>query len=267
MGESVEAFYDDLAESYHLMFENWDHTIARQAAILGPILEQYTSKVSAHVLDCACGIGTQALGLAQRGHILVGSDLSKSAIARATNEARMRSLDITFHVADMRNLGVIPESGFDAVLVADNALPHLLLQPDLERAIVEIGTKLKDSGILLATLRDYDQLLSIRPTMLQPAFYEQDGKTRFVHQVWQWLGEQYSLHVYITLETENGWRVKHFASTYRALRRSDLNQALEAAGFIDIRWLDPDATSFYQPIVVATKSGAGRWGRTLKMNR
>ncbi len=258
MDESVEAFYDDLAESYHLMFENWDHTIARQASILGPILERYTGKVSAHVLDCACGIGTQALGLAQRGHILVGSDLSKSAIARATNEARMRSLDITFHVADMRNLSVIPESSFDVVLVADNALPHLLLQPDLEQAIVEIGSKLKDSGILVATLRDYDHLLSIQPTMQQPAFYEQDGKTRFVHQVWQWHGEQYALHVYITLETENGWRVKHFASMYRALRRSDLNQALQAAGFTDIRWLEPDATSFYQPIVVATKSGARR---------
>jgi ubiquinone/menaquinone biosynthesis C-methylase UbiE len=254
MGESVEAFYDDLAESYHLMFENWDHSIATQAAVLGPILEWYSGRASAYVLDCACGIGTQALGLAQRGHILVGSDLSKSAISRATNEARMRNLDITFHVADMRNLSVIPENGFDAVLVADNALPHLLLQPDLEQAIVEIAAKLQDSGILLATLRDYDHLLSIRPTIQEPAFYVQDGKTRFVHQVWQWHGDQYALHVYITLETENGWRVKHFASTYRALRRSDLNQALEAAGFTDILWLEPGATSFYQPIVIATKS-------------
>jgi glycine/sarcosine N-methyltransferase len=253
MGELVEAFYDDLAESYHLMFENWDHSIARQAAILGPILEQYSGKVSAYVLDCACGIGTQTLGLAQRGHILVGSDLSKSAIARATNEARMRDLDIKFHVADMRNLSAIAENGFDAVLVADNALPHFLLQTDLERAIVEIAAKLQDSGILLATLRDYDHLLSIRPTMQAPAFFEHEGKTRFVHQVWQWHGEQYALHVYITMETENGWRVKHFASTYRALRRSDLNQALQAAGFLDIRWLEPDATSFNQPIVVATK--------------
>jgi glycine/sarcosine N-methyltransferase len=260
MGESVEAFYDDLAESYHLMFENWDGSIARQAAILGPILEQHTGKVSAYVLDCACGIGTQAIGLAQRGHRLVGSDLSKSAIGRAISEARTRDLDIRFHVADMRNLSSIPEKGFDAVLVGDNALPHLLSQPDLEQATVEIAAKLKDSGILLATIRDYDHLLSVRPTMQEPAFYEQDGKSRFVHQVWQWRGEQYGLHVYITLETESGWRVRHFASTYRALRRSDVNQALQAAGFRDISWLEPAATLFYQPIVIATKSGARRLG-------
>jgi len=136
MAESVKTFYDDLAESYHLMFENWSHSVARQAAIIGPILEQYTCKSSAYILDCACGIGTQTIGLAQRGHILVGSDLSSSAVARASSEARTRDLDIRFHVADMRDLGNIPESGFDAVLAGDNALPHLLSQPDLERAAV-----------------------------------------------------------------------------------------------------------------------------------
>jgi glycine/sarcosine N-methyltransferase len=255
MGETVEAFYDDLAESYHLMFENWDHSIATQGAAIGPLLERYTGKSPAYVLDCACGIGTQTIGLAQRGHILVGSDLSKSAIARAKTEARKRDLDVTFHVADMRKLSIIPETGFDAVLIADNALPHLSSQQDLEHATVEIAAKLKDSGILMATMRDYDQLLSTQPAVQGPAFYEQDGKIRFVHQVWQWHGEQYAIHVYLTLETESGWRVKHFSSLYRALRRSDLNQALRAAGFTNIRWLEPDTTSFYQPMVIAIKGG------------
>ncbi len=254
MAESVEQFYDDLADSYHLMFENWGHSVARQAAIIGPLLEQYTGKSSAYVLDCACGIGTQTIGLAQRGHMLVGSDLSRSAVARAISEANTRDLDIRFHVADMRDLTSIPESGFDAVLAGDNALPHLLSQPDLERATAEIAAKLKNSGILLATVRDYDQLLLTRPTMQAPAFYEQEGKSRFVHQVWQWQGQQYVLHVYITLETESGWKVKHFASTYRALRRSDMNHALKASGFRDIQWLEPGTTSFYQPIVMAAKS-------------
>jgi hypothetical protein len=89
--------------------------------------------------------------------------------------------------------------------------------------------------------------------MQAPAFHEQDGKSRFVHQVWQWHGEQYALHVYMTLETEGGWEVKHFACKYRALRRSDLNQALRAAGFHDILWLEPGTTGFYQPMVIATK--------------
>jgi glycine/sarcosine N-methyltransferase len=249
-----EAFYEELAEFYHLMFEDWNRSIAAQAAVIGPILERYTGKASPYVLDCACGIGTQTLGLAQRGHILVGSDLSKAAVARASTEAKLRNLDVTFHVADMRTLSTVPEAGFDAVLIADNALPHLLTQSDLDYAVGRIAAKLKDSGILLATIRDYDQLISTRPTMLGPTFYEQEGRRRFVHQVWRWEGEQYELHLYLTLQMQSEWRVKYFVSRYRALQRRDLNLALQAAGFTDIQWLEPGFTTFYQPIVVATKA-------------
>ncbi len=253
MGESAEGFYDDLAQWYHLIFEDWNRSIAYQGAVLGPILERHTGRNSPYVLDCACGIGTQTIGLAQRGHIVVGSDLSRSAVARATQEAAMRGLNVTFHVADMRQLSVIPETGFDAVVIADNALPHILSQSDLEQAILEIAGKLKPSGILLATIRDYDQLISVRPTMQAPAFYGQDGNNRFVHQVWQWDEDQYSLHLYLTLQTQGVWTVKHFVSRYRALQRADLNRALHSEGFTNIQWLEPAVTSFYQPIVVATK--------------
>jgi glycine/sarcosine N-methyltransferase len=245
-----EAFYDELAEFYHLMFEDWNRSIAAQAAAIGPLLERYTGKASPYVLDCACGIGTQTLGLAQRGHILVGSDLSRAAVARASKEAQLRNLDVTFHVADMRTLSTVPEAGFDAVLIADNALPHLLSQSDLEHALGGMAAKLKDSGILLATIRDYDQLISTRPTMQGPTFYEQ----RFVHQVWRWEEEQYELHLYLTLQIQSEWMVKYFVSRYRALQRQELNLALQSAGFTDIQWLEPGSTSFYQPIVVATKA-------------
>jgi glycine/sarcosine N-methyltransferase len=247
------AEYDDLAQWYHLIFEDWNRSIANQAAALGPILERHTGKKSAYVLDCACGIGTQTIGLAQRGHIVVGSDLSRFAVARASYEASTRGLNVTFRVADMRRLSAIPESGFDAAVIADNALPHLLSQPDLEQAATEIAGKLKPAGILLATIRDYDQLISARPTMQAPAFYGHGRNSRFVHQVWQWDGDQYLLHLYLTLETEGGWTVKHFVSRYRALQRGDLNRALHAAGFTDIQWLEPAVSSFYQPIVVATR--------------
>jgi glycine/sarcosine N-methyltransferase len=249
-----EAFYDELAEFYHLMFEDWNRSIAAHAAVIGPLLERYTGKASPYVLDSACGIGTQTLGLAQRGHILVGSDLSNAAVARASTEAKLRNLDVTFHVADMRTLSSVPEAGFDAVLIADNALPHLLSQSDLEHAAGQIAAKLKDSGILLATIRDYDQLISTRPTMQPPAFYEQEGSRRFVHQVWRWEGDQYELHLYLTLQAQREWRVKHFVSRYRALQRRDLNLALQSAGFTKIQWLEPASTSFYQPIVVAVKT-------------
>jgi len=90
------------------------------------------------ILDCACGIGTQAIGIAQRGHTVVAADLSKAAVRRAAREARKLGLDMEFHVADMRDLSALARSDFDAVLVADNSLPHLLSDEDLRRALENI---------------------------------------------------------------------------------------------------------------------------------
>ena len=65
MAEGVKSFYDHLASNYHLIFDDWEASIRRQAAVLGTILERECGPASTvKVLDCACGIGTQALGLA-----------------------------------------------------------------------------------------------------------------------------------------------------------------------------------------------------------
>lgn len=87
----------------------------------------------------------------QRGHQVVGSDLSRSAIERARREASERHLSIEFHIADMSELNSIEESGLAAVVAADNALPHLLSDDRLYRTLATIASKLTDDGILLAT--------------------------------------------------------------------------------------------------------------------
>ena len=249
----IESFYDELAPYYHLIFADWDQSIAWQASILGPIVERATDKIRPRVLDCACGIGTQALGLAQRGHRVVGSDLSRAAIERASSEALRRQLSIEFHVADMTNLSSMRQTGFDAAIAADNALPHLLSNDRLERALSEIAAKLADYGVLLATIRDYDNLVVDRPTMQPPVFHPQEEGYRIVHQVWHWEGDGYTVHHYLTIPTAQGWLSRHYASRYRALLRADLNNALLATGFGDIQWLEPAETSFYQPIALARK--------------
>jgi len=249
----MDPFYDDLAEYYHHLFEDWSRSLERQAAVLGPLLERYTGCGAPRVLDCACGIGTQTLGLAQRGHDLVGSDLSSAAVARAQREARLRGLEVPFHVADMRDLSAHPAQDFDAVLAADNALPHLLLREDRDRALREMAERLRPDGVLVVTLRDYDRLIQTRPAMQPPSFFGEPGSRRIVHQVWDWEGTEYDVHLYISLETDGGWVVKHFVSRYQALLREDLKASLRRAGFADIQWLESEETSFYQPVVIARR--------------
>jgi glycine/sarcosine N-methyltransferase len=252
MGDAARAFYDDLADYYHLIFQDWDQSIQRQAGVLGPLMEGQYPAGPLRILDCAAGIGTQTLGLAGRGHALMGTDLSEAAIARARREAQQRNLAIPFEVADMRDLSGVRESGFDVVLAADNALPHLLTGEDLCRAVQQIGGKLRRGGLFIASIRDYDQAIANRPITPPPAFFQDDEYRRIVHQIWDWTSDRlYTMHLYITQETRNGWTCRHFTSVYRALLREELTSILTRAGFGEVRWLMPAESGYYQPLVLA----------------
>src|SRR2546421_709284 len=100
--------------------------MARQAAAMGALLERECGPAGKiRVLDCACGIGTQTLGLSMLGFRVAACDLSPRAVARAQVEAQQRGLDLQLSVADMRDLSSVKGSNFDAIVCMDNALPHL----------------------------------------------------------------------------------------------------------------------------------------------
>jgi glycine/sarcosine N-methyltransferase len=250
MPEPAQEFYDNLACNYHLMFEDWEASIERQAAVLAPIVERECG-AGVRVLDCSCGIGTQMLGLAQRGFHLTGSDGSAAAIARARKEAAGRGLDLRFFIADMRDLAGVPGT-FDAVISMDNALPHLENDTAWQRALAAVRSKLRPGGVFLASIRDYDCLVRERPVVHGPAFFSDDGRRRIVFQLWDWMDERrYRFHLYITRELERGWETLHGSSTYRAVLREEVSGMLHSAGFAEVRWLMPADCGYYQPIVVA----------------
>ncbi|HEY1339065.1 MAG TPA: class I SAM-dependent methyltransferase [Bryobacteraceae bacterium] len=254
MAEKVGGFYDEFAAHFHLIFEDWEASMARQAAALGPLLERECGGPagSLRVLDCACGIGTQALGLAKRGFRVTGSDLSSGAVARAREEAAIRGLDIPLYVADLRDLSGVPDTGFDAAIAMDNALPHLDSDDELAQAARQVRGKLRAGGIFAASIRDYDSLIVERPKAHGPGFLSDGGRRRITFQIWDWMDERrYTFHLYITRETAAGWKTFHGASVYRAVLQGELKRILESAGFVDVRWLMPAESGFYQPMALA----------------
>ena len=251
MAERILSFYEPLADHYHLIFDDWNKAIERQARILNPLLAAQGCGHPLKILDCACGIGTQALGFASFGHRVVASDLSRAAVNRATREAEKRALDISFHVSDMTSLTEIADRDFDVVAALDNALPHLT-PGQLVCAIRAVASKLKPNGLFIASIRDYDTLILQRPAMQAPALYGSEGERRIVHQVWDWIDEaRYTLHLFITSQSGQAWTNQHFTSEYRALQRSELSMVLQSTGFRDVRWLMPAESGFYQPLVLA----------------
>jgi len=266
MADEVRDCYDELAGSYHLIFDDWEASMARQSAALEPILIRVCGSAGPlRILDCACGIGTQSLGLAKLGFRVTGSDVSPGAIERARTEASKRGLRLSLYVADMRNLSDVPETGFDAVVSMDNALPHLASDEHLAEAAAQIRTKLRRGGIFVASIRDYDRLIEERPVVHGPGFLRDGGGRRIVFQLWDWIDERrYTFHLYISRETPAGWKTHHGAAAYRAVRREELTGILEGAGFVKVRWLMPAESGFYQPLVLAAAGVDTSEGRSLR---
>jgi 2-polyprenyl-3-methyl-5-hydroxy-6-metoxy-1,4-benzoquinol methylase len=245
--------YDELADQYHLIFDNRELSVGRQAAVLSSILQRYCGlTTTARILDCACGVGTQALGLAKMGFRVSGCDLSPRAVERARLEASRRNLDIQFSVANMLDLAYLGDSQFDTVICMDNAFPHLESTEQLLQAAGQMRSRLRPGGFLMASIRDYDRLIEERPVIQGPSFYSDQGRRRIVFQVWDWVDDRrYIFHLYITRELAKGWQTFHTTGLYRAIRRDELVAVLSQAGFKDPCWLAPADNGFYQPIVLA----------------
>src|SRR3954471_6818950 len=93
-------FYDGLAPDYHLAYGGqWDAAVERQGAALDRIIRAALPEAQ-DVLDCSCGIGTQAIGLALRGYRVHGTDISAGEVERARTEAQRLGAELTFGVAD-----------------------------------------------------------------------------------------------------------------------------------------------------------------------
>ncbi|MBP1964256.1 methyltransferase domain-containing protein [Paenibacillus aceris] len=257
MDDSVLDFYDDLAENYHLIFVDWKQAISWQGEVLSEIIHSKLASSSNGVislLDCSCGIGTQAIGLAGHGFKVTGTDLSPVSVKRAQKEAETLGVDIHFGVADLRSLENDVSDIFDVVLSADNAVPHLLTDEDLFLAASNMYAKVKKDGVLLITMRDYDELVKEKHRSTEPRVFD-EGK-RIVFQIWDWAEDSktYLINHFLMREMDGQWITKHNKTRYRALLRDEFSYMLRTVGFSDIEWYMPSESGYYQPIVIARKS-------------
>jgi glycine/sarcosine N-methyltransferase len=254
---SVRAFYDDLAATYDQIYPDWAASAARQGTALDALLTRELGPGRKHLLDCACGIGTQLLGLAPYGHRLVGTDLSPLAVTRAAAEAKRAGLatDLALAAADLRALPFATGS-FDGLVCADNSVPHLLTDADLLTALREMHRVLRSGGAAIVTTRDYDAVLSgAAPTSTPPQrFIDSTGRRVVTVQLWDWAADgaaQYVLtHLQATEQQAGQWETRARTTTYRAWLRQELLDVAVGAGFRRAGWLTPAEAAFFQPVLV-----------------
>jgi len=245
-------FYDDLARDYHLIFEDWNASVRRQGAIIHSLLGGKPQRV----LDVACGMGTQALGLAQLGHLVTARDLSQGLVDRAREEAQRLGVALDVSVGDMRTSQPADHGAFHAVIAFDNALPHLETDADLTAAMVAAHSALRPGGKFLASVRDYDALVRQRPRCDPLRRFGAGSEERVVLQLWDWDsdGRGYQLqHITLVPDGYREWQTRTRRAHYRALLRHELSDIAAKTGFEDGQWIESEASGFYQPIFVAAK--------------
>jgi SAM-dependent methyltransferase len=253
----VARFYDGLAEHYHLLFEDWDAALRRQGAMLDQLIGRLAGTGPKRVLDAACGIGTQAIGLALRGHAVTGSDLSSCAVERARREARRLGVTVDFEVADVRELARVVAGPFAVVCSLDNALSHLESDAELEVALGQMTELLEPGGLFLASIRDYDALAKRRPHRMSERVFPEGQGRRVVYQLWDWEEDArgYRLRQHIAREDGEGSETHVFTLYCRALLRTQLSLALQGVGLDAVEWLMPADSGFYQPVAAAWQRG------------
>lgn len=250
----TQQFYDELTDDYHLIFENRHDSIIKQWQTLHNIIQQYWKITTKTIFDCSCGIWTQTLWLAQLWYQILWSDLSKNAIERAKQESIKLWLNIDFMVCDFRDIDSKITESFDAIISCDNSLPHLLDKKDLARTLSNIHLKLNNNWIFIGSIRDYDQTIQTKPISTQPNVLYHNWLKTISFQVRDRENDNVYTTNHFTIKCIwNQYETKVRKAQYRAYQRSEFTSLFTTIWFKDIKWLMPEESWYYQPIIIAFK--------------
>ena len=250
----VADYYSQLAPYYKLIYPDWDASLQRQAADLDGVIREYIGEQAKTVLDAACGIGTQCIGLAKLGYAVTASDLSPVAVEQAQREATRLQVQIEFNVADMRQVWQVYRRQFDLLIACDNSVPHLLTDGDILQAFEQFYQCLRVGGGCLISVRDYARMdrpqgrRQIYPRLVHPA-----GSGQIVLlDVWHFEGAYYDITTYIIQDegqAEASTQVLR-GGRYYCVEIPQLENLFRSAGFREVIVL---RERYFQPLLVALK--------------
>lgn len=109
------------------------------------LLESVLEDSHCAVVDLGCGTGSLSILLAQRGHPVLGIDVSPNMVERAADKAHLDGLDIEFMAGDVQTIAV-PQTPYGAVVSR-----HLLWAvPDPEALVARWSAGLTGDGLFVA---------------------------------------------------------------------------------------------------------------------
>ncbi|MET9631107.1 class I SAM-dependent methyltransferase [Lentzea sp. NPDC006480] len=151
----VVAGYDALAEVYEWLISDAKLAPAEFAASFDDVLRLLPS--NAHVLDCSCGTGQLAVGLAGLGIQVVATDASEAMVRRTAELAEEFGASVRTVRADWEELpDHFDDATFDMVFCVGNSLHHAVGARGRVAALESMSRLLRRGGRLVLTSRTWE---------------------------------------------------------------------------------------------------------------
>lgn len=147
--------YDELAEVYEWLISDAKLTPEEFAASFDDVLRLLPS--NARVLDCSCGTGQLAVGLAGRGVDVVATDASEAMVRRTGELAEdlgtpIRTMRAAWHELPEH----LEDDTFDLVFCVGNSLHHAVGARGRAAALESMSRLLLTGGRLVLTSRTWE---------------------------------------------------------------------------------------------------------------
>lgn len=141
----------------------------------------------AAILDCSCGIGLLAVGLAEAGFRVTACDASPDMVERTQELARDHRMEIPARVCRWDELpGQGWEGRFDAVFCVGNSLAHAVGRDGRRASLAGMASVVKPGGVLTLTSRNWEQVRMAGSRLdVWDRLVERAGRKAVVAYSWQ----------------------------------------------------------------------------------
>ena len=238
----IAEYYDNRAKYQLLPYdEDWDNVIDKFSKVLNSRILKIFGNRTLKVLDCTCGIGTQAIALGKLGHDVTASDISPEMVKYAETYSSARNVFPKFIVQDLRE--EFPDEldeRFDLTVSLNNSLIFVSNDENGDKELLKSFQNLykltKPGGCLMISLRPYDEYQEKQlhaPPNRQWKFREIQGETVRFRQQYNWLSDNkhYVCDTYYDFLENEGIRTVKESVKVRAWKEHEIVTASNQAGF------------------------------------
>jgi SAM-dependent methyltransferase len=251
----VVAGYDALAEVYEWLISDAKLTPAQFAASFHDVTRLLPS--NARVLDCSCGTGQLAVGLAGMGMQVVATDASAGMVRRTEQLAEESGASLRTARADWRELtDHFNDAGFDMVFCVGNSLHHAEGVSGRLAALGSMSRLLRPGGRLVLTSRTWELVRAAGSRLdIRDQLVRRNGRDALVIYRWEiaphWELEHHIEIAVAQVNAEGSVLVRSELLSSWPYRYDELRLELQSVGLrVEKSTFDPEAEEY---MVVATK--------------